>query len=176
MELFFWHWHCVFMLNWIVWNRTVFDIEPVYLCETKLFEIELFICIKMHLALISYNGWCAIKPKQSKPILLSIFTLSTSLPLPPFLYSPYSHHYLFFFYLNVYHCFLPDLKWVLNSHNEQTIISHWPHHNAAISQQVITCYKQRKRNYWVDDQIISLNHLPPTDHITSLKRVESWAI
>ena len=29
------------MLNLIVWNRTVFEIETV-LCETELFEIELF--------------------------------------------------------------------------------------------------------------------------------------
>ena len=47
------------MLNWNVWNRSVFDIEPVY------FKIELFICIKMDLALITYNGWCAIKPNQT---------------------------------------------------------------------------------------------------------------
>ena len=29
------------MLNWIIWKRTVFDIETVYLCLTELFEIEL---------------------------------------------------------------------------------------------------------------------------------------
>ena len=34
------------MLNWIVWNGTIFDIETV-----KLFEIELIICIKMDLTL-----------------------------------------------------------------------------------------------------------------------------
>ena len=50
------------MSNWIVLNRTVFDIETVYLCWAELFEIELFMCIKMDLALITYNGWCAIKP------------------------------------------------------------------------------------------------------------------
>ena len=38
----------------------------MYLCETEQFEIELFICIKMDLALITYNGWCAIKPNQTK--------------------------------------------------------------------------------------------------------------
>ena len=31
------------MLNRIVLNRTVFDIEAVYLCKTELFEIELFL-------------------------------------------------------------------------------------------------------------------------------------
>ena len=31
-----------------------------------MFEIELFICIKMNLALITYNGWCDIKPNQTK--------------------------------------------------------------------------------------------------------------
>ena len=38
-------------LNWIAWNRNVFDNWTVYLCLTELFEIELFICIKMELAL-----------------------------------------------------------------------------------------------------------------------------
>ena len=28
------------MPNWIVWNRTVFDIETVYLCYTELFKME----------------------------------------------------------------------------------------------------------------------------------------
>ena len=30
------------MLNWIIWNGTVFDIETVYLHKIELFEIELF--------------------------------------------------------------------------------------------------------------------------------------
>ena len=30
------------MLNWIIWNRIVFDIETVYLYLTKLSETELF--------------------------------------------------------------------------------------------------------------------------------------
>ena len=29
------------MVNWIVWNRVVFDIDTVYLRKTELFEIEL---------------------------------------------------------------------------------------------------------------------------------------
>ena len=41
----------VLMLNWIAWNWTVFDIETVRSCLTKLVEIELFICIKMDMAL-----------------------------------------------------------------------------------------------------------------------------
>ena len=28
--------------------------------------MELFICIKMNVALITYNGWCAMKPNQTK--------------------------------------------------------------------------------------------------------------
>ena len=28
--------------------------------------IKLFICIKMDFALITYNGWCAIKPNKTK--------------------------------------------------------------------------------------------------------------
>ena len=38
----------VLMLNWIVWNIKVY-------------------MYKMDLALITYNGWCAIKPNQIKP-------------------------------------------------------------------------------------------------------------
>ena len=34
--------NCVLTLNWIVWNRTDFDIETAYLCENELFEIKLF--------------------------------------------------------------------------------------------------------------------------------------
>ena len=30
-----------------------------------MFEIKLLICIKMDLALIIYNGWCAMKPNQT---------------------------------------------------------------------------------------------------------------
>ena len=37
----------VLMLNWIVWNRTVFDIENVYVRKTELLEIELFSCAKL---------------------------------------------------------------------------------------------------------------------------------
>ena len=35
----------------MIWNRNVYDNESVYWCETELFKIELFICIKMDLAL-----------------------------------------------------------------------------------------------------------------------------
>ena len=31
------------MLNWIVWNGTVFDIKTLYLYKIELFEIELFL-------------------------------------------------------------------------------------------------------------------------------------
>ena len=40
---------------------------------------------KMDLALINYNGWCAI-PNQTKPNLFSLL-LSLSLSLSPFLFS-----------------------------------------------------------------------------------------
>ena len=62
--------NCILMQNWIVWNRTVIDIETllmlksifwirtlwlnwiawnrnVFGCQTELFEIELIICIKL---------------------------------------------------------------------------------------------------------------------------------
>ena len=35
------HLNCVLMLNWIIWNGTVFDIETVFTL-TELFNIELF--------------------------------------------------------------------------------------------------------------------------------------
>ena len=48
-----WHWNCVLLLNWFIWNRTVF-------------------MYKMNLALINYNGWCTIKPNQTKPNYLNM--------------------------------------------------------------------------------------------------------
>ena len=46
----------ILILNWIVWIRTawkrnIFDNQTMYLCKTELLEIELFIYIKMNLAL-----------------------------------------------------------------------------------------------------------------------------
>ena len=32
-----------------------------------MFEMKLFIYIKMDLTWITYNSWCAIKPNQTKP-------------------------------------------------------------------------------------------------------------
>ena len=43
----FWQLHCVLMLNWIVWNRTI--------------------CIKMDLALNSLQGLICHKTQQTKP-------------------------------------------------------------------------------------------------------------
>ena len=40
--------------------------KKLHIHSTELFEIELFICIKMDLALMTYKGWCAIKPNQTK--------------------------------------------------------------------------------------------------------------
>ena len=36
------------MLNWIVWNITLFDIETVYSWQTELFEMELFWTLKLY--------------------------------------------------------------------------------------------------------------------------------
>ena len=38
----------------------------MYLWSTELFEIELTICIKMDLAVITNKGWYAIKPKPNQ--------------------------------------------------------------------------------------------------------------
>ena len=48
-----WNSFCTVSLNWIDWNRNVFDNQTVYSCCTELFEIELIICIKIDLALNS---------------------------------------------------------------------------------------------------------------------------
>ena len=53
MDQTFWHLNNVFMLNWIVWNKTVFifncvNKKTVCLCWTELFEIELFDNLTMH--------------------------------------------------------------------------------------------------------------------------------
>ena len=39
--ILYWHLNCVLILNWIVWNGTVFDIETL-LTLTELFNIEVF--------------------------------------------------------------------------------------------------------------------------------------
>ena len=50
---------------------------------TELLEIELFICMEMDLALITYNSWCAIKPNLEQhgyvlnDLLISIVFLHT---------------------------------------------------------------------------------------------------
>ena len=51
--------NCVFMINWIVWNRTVFMLNWIVWNRT-------FTCFKMVLALITYNGWCAKKTNKPK--------------------------------------------------------------------------------------------------------------
>ena len=48
--------NCVLMLNWIVWNRTVFDIGIAYLCKIELFVNKKYTyakldCLKFNLAL-----------------------------------------------------------------------------------------------------------------------------
>ena len=50
----------------------VFDVETVYLCWTELFEIELFICIKIDLALnnLQWLKCHKIKPNQENKWLL----------------------------------------------------------------------------------------------------------
>ena len=53
----------VFMLNWNVWNRTVFDIETAYLCYTELFEIKLFLnrtklCTYAKANCLKWNCFC----------------------------------------------------------------------------------------------------------------------
>ena len=47
------------------WHVTVVK-QKLCLYETELFEIELFICIKIDLALVTYNGWYVIKQNQTK--------------------------------------------------------------------------------------------------------------
>ena len=39
--------NCILMLNWVVWKRTIFDSETVYLWYTELFEKELFLTLNM---------------------------------------------------------------------------------------------------------------------------------
>ena len=51
------------MLKWIVWNRTVFDIETVVLMQNWIVWNR---TVYMHKnALITNNDWCAIKPNQT---------------------------------------------------------------------------------------------------------------
>ena len=52
---------CVLMINWIVWSRTVFDIETVHMLNWIVWNGTV-LCLKKNLASISYNGWCVAKP------------------------------------------------------------------------------------------------------------------
>ena len=51
----------------MAWNRTVLDNSTVYSCLTKLFEIELSICIKVDLALNNLQRLICHKTKPNKP-------------------------------------------------------------------------------------------------------------
>ena len=53
------------MLNWIIRNKTVFDIEIVLMLNWIVWNRT--VCLKLHLALITYNDRCPIKPNQTKP-------------------------------------------------------------------------------------------------------------
>ena len=51
----------VLMLNWIAWNKIIFDIKTVYLCLTELFEIELFwhliVCKQKSVLILNWIVW-----------------------------------------------------------------------------------------------------------------------
>ena len=86
------------MLNWIAWDGTVFvcltwlfEIERLsilklrvnknlYLYQAELLEIELFM-FKKYLALITYNGWYAIKTNQTDKMKRSFFQAAVVLIL-----------------------------------------------------------------------------------------------
>ena len=66
--------NCVLMLNWIVWNETVFDVETVLMLNWIVWNRTVYM-YKTDLAWITYKGWCVIKPNQTKlyltkPILI----------------------------------------------------------------------------------------------------------
>ena len=58
------------MLKRFVLIGLLLDFEIVYLCLTELFEIELFICIKMDLALNNLQWLMCHKTKQNQTKLL----------------------------------------------------------------------------------------------------------
>ena len=65
------------------WTLSIGQTELYCVLILNLFEIELFICFKMDLALLTYNGWCAIKPVQTRflTIVSNLFIART-----PFLF------------------------------------------------------------------------------------------
>ena len=93
--------NCVLMLNWIVWNRTVFGIETAYLCKTEMLEIELF----WHLTELFWHltvYWYAIK-QNNRPSNLVAQRLVISIVSTPALY------HIFISFLNDYYfneCYL----------------------------------------------------------------------
>ena len=65
----FWNWNCVFMLNWIAWNKTFLTFNLVNK-KTILILIVWNRTVNMYkidLAFIIYNRWCNTKPNQTKP-------------------------------------------------------------------------------------------------------------
>ena len=74
---------------------------------TELLETELYICSKRNLALITKNGWCTIKPNQSKSI--PIFTCREK-------HCSQSHYNIkiYFFALNKIHFWVLICKWNKN--------------------------------------------------------------
>ena len=56
--------------------KLFFDIETVYFCETELSEVELFICMKMDLALNNLQ-WLMC-PKIKPNLMLKPFLLKNS--------------------------------------------------------------------------------------------------
>ena len=71
----------------LFWHLTVYKQKRLYLYETELFEIQLFICIKMDLALITFNGWRAIKRNQTKLKINEIIRFDISIKYSLFLYN-----------------------------------------------------------------------------------------
>ena len=61
------------MLNWIVWTRTVFDIELVYISYVEFFEIELMwhltVCKLKTILILFFLSVKIIKPAFGDPFL-----------------------------------------------------------------------------------------------------------
>ena len=67
--------NCVLMLSWIARNRTVFQLWNFLLMLNWIVWNRTTYTYKMDLALITYDGWCAIKPNQTKHIYYGLFVL-----------------------------------------------------------------------------------------------------
>ena len=74
-------WNRTVWLNWIAWNRNVFVNYTVYLCWIELFEIQLFIYIKIDLTLNNLQKLICHKTQTNNRLWVNKWTFTICLKI-----------------------------------------------------------------------------------------------